>query len=442
MATLRDPPRIPGPPIIGNTLRLIRDPLGFTLECASGKADVVDMNVRFMTIYLVNNPELIEQALVTRAKSFIKDKGTRSLSVLLGRGLLTSDGDFWRRQRRLAQPGFHRDRIASYGAVMVEYTDRMLRTWRPGETRDVHSDMMSLTREIVAKTLFGLDITQKDSVIGEAFEAIVQRFQDVPPGIPIIDKLPTASKRRFDDAVRTLDEIIYRFIAERRASGRDTGDLLSMLIGARDDSGGQMSELQIRDEAMTLFLAGHETTAAALSWTFMLLSENLAAYEALGRELDDVLKGRLPTFADLPSLKYTDWVIHESMRLMPPAWAIGREATEDCEIGDYRVPKGVQLWFSQYTVHRDDRYYDDPLAFRPERWSGDFAKKLPKFAYFPFGGGARLCIGSSFALMEATLLLATIAQKFRVIVPKQKIEKAAAVTLRPIHGVRVVLESR
>lgn len=443
MASLLSPPRVAGPPVIGNTVRLFQDPLGFTKKCARGYGDVVDMNVRFMTIYLVNSAELIEQVLVTKAKSFTKDKSTKSLSAILGNGLLTSDGDFWKRQRRLAQPGFHRERVASYGAVMVEYTDRMLRAFQHGQERDIHVDMMSLTREIVAKTLFDADITQKDRHIGEAFEAIVQRFQDVPPGVPFLDKLPTEGKRRFDRAARSLDDVIYRFIAERSASGRDTGDLLSMLIGARDEAGSAMSRGQVRDEAMTLFLAGHETTAATLSWTFLLLSQNPSAEEALGRELDEVLGGRLPTVADLPKLKYTDWVIHESMRLLPPAWAIGREAIEDCEIGGYSFPKGVQVWISQYTVQRDARYFDDPEAFRPERWDGDRAKKLPRFAYFPFGGGARLCIGSSFALMEATLLLATIARRFRVkVVPSQTIEMTAAVTLRPKKGLRVTLEAR
>jgi len=396
-----------------------------------------------MTIYLVSHPELIEQVLVTKAKIFQKDLGTKSLSMVLGQGLLTSEGDFWKRQRRLTQPGFHRERVASYGAVMVEYTERMLDGWRPGQERNVHEDMMGLTREIVAKTLFDADVQAGGRHIDEAFQAIVQRFQDTPPGVPLIAHLPTEGKRRFEWALRTMDEVIYGMVAERRGGGRDRGDLLSMLIGAEDEGGAQMSERQIRDEALTLFLAGHETTAAALTWTFNLLTQNPEAEARLFRELEEVLGGRAPTVGDLPRLKYTEGVVYESMRLMPPAWAIGREPLEDCEIGGYHVPKGTQVWISQYVVHRDPRYFAEPEAFRPERWENDFAKKLPRYAYFPFGGGPRVCIGNAFALMETTLCLATIARRYRVrVVSKQPLPWVAAVTLRPKEAVRVVLEAR
>jgi cytochrome P450 len=433
---------VPGPPLIRNTIRLLRKPLEFTLACARA-GDVVDMNVRFMTIYLVSHPDLIEQVLVTKAKIFHKDVGTKSLSLVLGQGLLTSEGDFWKRQRRLAQPAFHRERVASYGAVMVEYTERMLDAWRGGEERNVHEDMMGLTREIVAKTLFDADVRSEGSHIDEAFQAIVQRFQDAPPGVPVIGHLPTESKRRFERALRTLDQVIYGLVAERRAGGRDRGDLLSMLISAEDEGGGRMSERQIRDEALTLFLAGHETTAAALTWTFNLLTQNPGVEAKLFRELDEVLGGRAPSVADLPRLKFTDGVVHESMRLMPPAWAIGREPLEDCEIGGYHVPKGTQVWISQYAVHRDARWFEDPEAFRPERWENDFAKKLPRYAYFPFGGGPRVCIGNAFALMETTLCLAAIARRYRVrVVSRQPLPHVAAVTLRPKEAVRVVVEER
>jgi len=443
MARLLSPPRMPGPPLIRNTLRLLRTPLEFTLACARACGDVADMNVRLMTIYLVSHPELIEQVLVTKAKIFHKDLGTKSLSLVLGQGLLTSEGDFWKRQRRLTQPGFHRDRVASYGAVMVEYTERMLDAWRGGQERNVHEDMMGLTREIVAKTLFDADVRAEGGPIDEAFQAIVQRFQDAPPGVPVIGDLPTPGKRRFDRALRTLDQVIYGMVAERRAGGRDRGDLLSMLISAEDEGGGRMSERQIRDEALTLFLAGHETTAAALTWTFNLLTQNPEAEARLFRELDEVLGGRAPAVGDLPRLKFTEGVVYESMRLMPPAWAIGREPLEDCEIGGYHVPKGTQVWISQYVVHRDPRYFTDPEAFRPERWENDFAKKLPRYAYFPFGGGPRVCIGNAFALMETTLCLATIARRYRVrVVSKQPLPHVAAVTLRPKEAVRVVLEAR
>jgi cytochrome P450 len=434
---------MPGPPLIRNTFRLLRTPLEFTLACARAGGDVVDMNVRLMTIYLVSHPDLIEQVLVTKAKIFQKDIGTKSLDRVLGQGLLTSEGDFWKRQRRLAQPAFHRDRVNAYGAAMVEYTERMLDGWRGGEERNVHEDMMVLTRQIVAKTLFDADVRVKDSHIDEAFKAVVQRFQDAPPGVPLVADLPTPGKRRFERGLRTLDEVIYKMVEERRASGRDAGDLLSMLIAAEDEGGGRMSQRQIRDEALTIFLAGHETTAAALTWTFNLLTLNPAVEARLARELDEVLGGRAPEVGDLPKLKYTDGVVHESMRLMPPAWAIGREPLEDCEIGGYHVPRGTQVWISQYVVHRDPRYFEDPEAFRPERWENDFAKKLPRYAYFPFGGGPRVCIGNAFAMMETTLCLAAIARRYRVrVVSKQPLPHVAAVTLRPKEAVRVVVEAR
>ncbi|NUQ75647.1 MAG: cytochrome P450 [Polyangiaceae bacterium] len=434
---------MPGPPFVGNTLRLLRAPLEFTLACARACGDVADMNVRLMTIYLVSHPDLIEQVLVTKAKIFKKDVGTRSLRQVLGEGLLTSEGEFWKRQRRLAQPGFHRERVAAYGAVMVEHTERMLASWGGGGARNLHEDMMGLTREIVAKTLFDADVRSEGRHIDEAFQAIVQRFQDAPPGVPVVGALPTEGKRRFERALRTLDQVIYGLVAERRSSGRDRGDLLSMLISAEDERGGRMSERQIRDEAMTLFLAGHETTAAALTWTFNFLTQNPEAEARLFRELDEVLGNRAPSVGDLPNLTYTEGVIHESMRLMPPAWAIGREPVEDCEIGGYHVPAGTQVWISQYVMHRDPRYFNDPEVFRPERWANDFAKKLPRYAYFPFGGGPRVCIGNSFALMETQLCLAAIARRYRVrVVSKQPLAHVAAVTLRPKEAVRAVVEER
>jgi cytochrome P450 len=444
MASLPAPPRVPGLPLLGNTLRLLRDPLGFLTEAAREYGDVVDVNVRLMRIYLVSRPELIDKVLVADNRAYVKDEGTHALRALLGEGLLTSEGDHWRRQRRLAQPGFHRERVASYGAVMVEYTERMLSTFRDGDVRNIHEDMMRLTREIVAKTLFDADLTRESASVGEAFEVVVRRFAEVPPGIPVIDRIPTPGQRRYRRAVETLDAMIYRLINERRASGHDAGDLLSMLMGARDeDGGGRMSDRELRDEAITLFLAGHETTALVLSFAWLLLSQNPEVEAKLAFELEEALGGRPPAVSDIPKLRYVDWVIHETMRLYPPAWAIGREALEDREIGGFHVPKGTQVWTSQWVTQRDPRYFEDPEAFRPERWSGDLAKRIPKYAYYPFGGGPRLCIGASFALMEATLLLATIAQKVRLIaLPDHPIRLVTGVTLRPKYGVRVAVKRR
>lgn len=451
------PPRVRGLPIIGNLMRLIRNPTPLLLR-ASRLGDVTDLDVPIARTYLVSRPDLIEQVLVTDNRIYIKDQSTRALRELLGEGLLTSEGELWRRQRRLAQPGFHRERVASYADVMVEYTEEMLDAFRDGDDRNIHDDMMSLTRRIVAKTLFDADVTKEAARIAGAFEEVNKRFADVPPGVPLIDKIPTPGQRRYKRAARALDDAIYGFINARRASGRDAGDLLSMLMGSHLKSDGdaaseglkkseegeaRMSDRQLRDEAMTLFLAGHETTALALSWTWLLLSQNPEAEARLVEELKSALGGRAPTADDLPRLRYTERVIYESMRLYPPAWAIGREPVEDTEIGGYYVPKGTQVWMSQWVAHRDPRYFDDPEAFRPERWENDLQKRIPKYAYFPFGGGPRLCIGASFAMMESTLLLATIARRFKIVVdPSHPIQTSTAVTMRPRFGIKARLSRR
>jgi len=438
------PPRPGGLPVLGNAYRLLTDPLGFPLDCARRYGDVVDLNIPLTPTILISHPDLIEEALVQKHRSYIKDRWTRDLSVLLGSGLLTSDGELWRRQRRLVQPAFHRERIASYGETMVRYTERLAASWTPGEERDIHDDMMRLTREIVAKTLFDADLADDARDVDTALQIVMDRFADIPPGFPVLSNLPTAGKRRFERAVSWLDGFIRQLIDERRASDRDPGDLLSMMMAATDEEGGgRMTDQQLRDEVMTLFLAGHETTANTLSWTWVLLARNPPARAALEAELDEVLAGRAPTLEDIPRLRYADQVIRESMRLFPPAWAIGREATTDTSIGGYPVPRGTSLWISQYVVHRDPRYFDEPEAFRPERWADDLAKRLPRYAYFPFGGGPRVCIGNTFATLEAVLLLATLAQRFRLdLVPGHRIEPFASITLRPRRGVRARIQPR
>lgn len=437
------PPRAEGLPLVGNALRAFRDPLAFLFRSARRYGDVVDLGVPIKRTLLVSHPELIEQVLVRDHKSYVKDWTTRDLGELLGRGLVTSDGDLWKRQRRLMQPAFHRERVAAYGQVMVQMTERTLDGWAAGQERDIHEEMMKLTREIVATTLFSADVATDARGVGAALEAAVRRYAEIPPGVPLLRRIPTPGKRRFDRGVRQLDALIARLIAERRAGSPDAGDLLSMLVWARGEAGEQMPDRQIRDEVMTLFLAGHETTALALTWTWVLLARHPAVRDRLLRELDEVLGGRAPTPDDLPKLRYTEHVVTESMRLYPPVWVIGREAVAPTTVGDFEVPKGTQIWISQHIVHRDPRYYADPEAFLPERWEDDLARRLPRYAYFPFGGGPRVCIGNAFAMMEATLLLAAIARRFTIaLVPGQEITPEASVTLRPKHGVRVVLEER
>jgi len=420
-----------------------RDPLAFLPTLAREYGDIVTMRFYKFRVYYVNHPDYIEEVLVNQARKFIKGRILRANKGLFGNGLLTSEGDFWLRQRRLAQPAFHRARIAAYAETMVQFTERMLEGWRDRETLDVHAEMMRLTLQIVAKTLFDADVDADAREVGRALEAIMQHNADFRRLILTPSWLPTLRNIRAALATRRLNKIIYRIIGQRRSAGHDAGDLLSMLLHAQDEDGSRMTDRQLRDEVITLFLAGHETTALALSWTWWLLAQHPEAEAKLHVELDAVLGGRTPTLEDLPKLRYLDRIISESMRLYPPAWGMARLTIEDAHIGGYTIRKGCGVSLSQWVVHRDPRWYESPDDFQPERWEGDLMKRLPRFAYFPFGGGPRQCIGNTFAIMETALILATIAQKFRLrLVPGHTVAPIASITLRPRHGIRITLEKR
>jgi cytochrome P450 len=419
------------------------DPLGYFTGLMREYGDIVSLRVLNFRILLLNHPDHIEDVLVNHPRKFIKGRVLLANKRVFGRGLLTSEGDFWLRQRRLAQPAFHRARIAGYASTMVEYTERLLHEWQDGEERDIHKEMMRLTLQIVGKTLFDADVERDAQDIGKSMELLLELSANFRRTIFIPHWVPTPTNLRMERAIRQIEKVLYRMIAEKRASGRDSGDLLSMLLAAQDEDGSRMTDQQLRDEAITLFLAGHETTANTLSWTWWLLAQNPAVEAKLHAELRTVLAGRSPSLDDLPKLVYTNHIITESMRLYPPAWGTARTAIEDHEIAGYAVPKGSGVSFAQWTVHRDPRWYDAPEEFRPERWDGDLLKRIPRFAYFPFGGGPRQCIGNSFALMEAALTLATIAQQYRFrLVPGHPVVPLASITLRPRYGIRVVLESR
>jgi len=437
----------PGPkarPFFGLLPEFRRDPLGL-LERAAQYGDIARLQLGPVNFFMLNHPDLIEEVLVTQNRLFVKGRGLENSRRLLGNGLLTSEGEFWRRQRRLAQPAFHKARINGYAETMVDFARRYLASWQDRESYDIHRDMMRLTLFIAARTLFSADVTHDADVVGEAMEVSLNVFrQRLGRIIPIPESWPTPANRRADRAARLLDDIIYRIIDQRRESGgEDAGDLLSMLMQAEDEDGTRMTPKQLRDEAMTLFLAGHETTANAMSWTWYLLGLNPDAEARLHAELDRVLGGRAPTPEDLPNLPYVDAVIQESMRLYPPAWVVGRRSTEPFALGGYQFPAGAEVAMSQWVMHRHPAYFPDPLAFRPERWLNGLARRLPRFAYFPFGGGPRVCIGSGFALMEAQLLLATIARAFRFrIDPGHPVVPHASITLRPASGIRVTAEAR
>lgn len=445
MTQLRVPDGPKGTWLGGNLAEFRKDRLDSLTRFARDFGDMVKVRFANRHIYLVNHPDLIEEVLVTQSRHFIKHFALRLNPIILGKGLLTSEGDFWLRQRRLSQPVFLRNRIIGYGDSMVKIAQRVLAEWKPGEQRDMIDEMMRLTLAIAAKTLFNTDVDNDAHAIARAMGVMqnnfLERFNSLMP-LPMW--MPTPANLRAKRAARELDEILYRIIRQRRAENVDKGDLLSLLLHARDENDGAgMDDKQLRDEAMTLFLAGHETTALVLSWTWYLMAQHPEVEQKLWTELDEVLAGRTPTVDDWPKLKFTEMIALESMRLYPPAYLIGREATVDCAIGGYAVPRGMTLLMPQWVVQRDPRFYDEPNRFRPERWGEERIKSLPKFAYFPFGGGPRVCIGQQFAMMELVLILATIAQKFRFrMQPGATVTPLPKFTLRPTPGIPGVIEPR
>lgn len=441
-------PRAPGPKgnlILGVMRDFNRDQLKY-IEEARSHGDVVRLRFFYLTAYFLYHPDDIETVLSTNAKNFIKARSLRTpfFRRLVGKGLLTSEGDFWRRQRKLAQPAFHRQRISAYADVMVEYASRTMATWRPGEARDIYRDMMRLTLEIVVKTLFNADVSGDADNVRVVLSELVKPFASQASLKWIADnRLPTSTHRRFNQLAAEIDRIVYRIIDERRTDGTDYGDLLSTLLAACDEDGSHMTDLQLRDEVMTIFLAGHETTALTLSWTWYLLARHPEVAKKFYEELDDVLGGRPATASDLPRLRFTDMIAKESMRLYPPAFGLGRESIEDSEIGGFHIPRKSQVFMFQWATHRDARFFADPHAFVPERWTEEFTDSLPKYAYFPFGGGPRTCIGNYFATMEIILLMATIGQRFRFSMAEDKpVEVLPAMSLRPAGPVNVRLHAR
>jgi cytochrome P450 len=428
-------------------LRFGADRLGFLAEMAS-YGDVSHMAVRGLHFYLINHPELIQDVLVTHHRSFIKSRALQAARRLLGVGLLTSEGELHLRQRRLVQPAFHRQRMAAYGQVMASYAAQTVDRWQTlgtGAAVDMSQEMMRLTLGIVGKALFDADVEGEAAEIGQALtEALHAVNRLLLPGGELAEKLPLSANQRAEQALQRLNATVYRIIAERRTNGEDRGDLLSMLLEAADEeSGQQMSDEQVRDEAMTLFLAGHETTANALTWTWYLLAQNPAEERQLHHELDRVLAGRLPTVDDLPHLPYTRMVLSESMRLYPPAYVIGRQAVERYDVRDYVIEPGSTVFVSPFVMQRDPRYWFDFERFDPNRWTPEAMARRPKFSYFPFSAGPRNCIGEGFAWTEGILALATLTQRWQArLVLGHPVEMEPLITLRPKHGMRMVLYRR
>jgi cytochrome P450 len=439
---LGQPPGPTGNPIFGFYFEYRRQPAEFLLRLYREYGDIVHFTIGRQPMYLLNRPDFIQDVLVTYQRNFMKSRVLQRAKMLLGEGLLTNEGESHLRQRRLVQPAFYRDHLVSYANTMVSCGRTAAERWKPGETRDMADEMMRVTLAIVGQTLFSKDVEEEASEIGEALTEVLGMFATLLlPFSSLIQMLPLPKFLRVKRAQKFLDRTIYNMIAERRASGADTGDLLSMLLLAVDEEGsGGMTDKQVRDEAITLFLAGHETTATALTWTWYLLSQHPNVDEKMRSEIRRVLGDRPPSYNDLPQLRYTEMVLAESLRLYPPAWAIGRTVKSNTRIFNYEVPKGAICLMSPYVMHRNPRYFPEPERFNPERFTPEAKQNRPKFAYFPFGGGPRMCIGERFAWMEGVLLLATIAQRWRFnLVPKQIIEPHPQITLRTRRGVKMIL---
>ncbi|MGB8681512.1 MAG: cytochrome P450 [Candidatus Binatus sp.] len=437
---------VPGPrgPLSG--FRIVRKPIEHTSVDFKRYGDVVGYRIGTMRIFLVVHPDGVKHVLQENHRNYVKSPDYKILKRVLGEGLLTSENPLWLSQRRLMTPMFHRQRIAEFGATMVDSTLKMLDKWSSlageGATFDVCNEMMQLTLEIVARVLFKVEIAgELAHEIGHDVTVTNERLGQFDLGT-LLPWLPTRRNREFRRAIRSFDALIAGMIADHRRHGEDRGDMLSLLLAARDeDTGEAMSDKQVRDEALTLIAAGHETTANALAWTWYLLSQNPAVEQKLHAELAAVLGGRAPTVADLPNLRYTSMVIDESMRLYPPAWSIGRSPLADDEVLGFSVPKGASVMLSQWLTHRHPDFWENPERFDPDRFSPERSANRPRYAYFPFGGGPRLCIGNTFALTEANLILAAIAQKFRLrMVPGHPVELQPLVTLRPRYGLKMTVD--
>ncbi len=442
----------PGPKSIlpfgySSVVKLVRDPIGFLMGLAR-YGDMAHYKVAKTEIYFVNHPDYIREVLVTKQRNFTKGNSVTLLKDLIGEGLLTSEGDFHLRQRRLAQPAFHKKRIAAYADIMSGYADKRQQNWEAGQTFDMAEEMRLVTLAIVTKTLFDTDVEGENKELAESLDALHDWAERVLLPLPLaklMGKLPIRSTSNFNKGRKYLDAKMYEMIKERRASGEDQGDLLSMLIQALDEEGDHtgMSDAQVHDEVLTFFLAGHETTALALTWTWYLLSQHPEVEAKLHAELDSVLGGRLPTIEDLPRLPYTEMVFAEAMRLYPPAYATSRWTVTETKLGDYTLPPQSLVLISPYVMHRDPRYFPDPEKFDPERWTPEKKAKLPKLAYFPFGAGARLCIGEPFAWMEGELILATLAQRWQMrLVPGHPVKLDPLITLRAKYGMQMTLQRR
>ncbi len=423
---------------VADVLAFFRRPTEWLQQIARDYGDIAHVRVGPRHVYVLSHPDYVKEMLVTNSAALAKGKLMSGARRVLGEGLLTSGGERHQRQRRATAPAFHRERIEHYMAAMVECAARLASGWRDGATLDIHKEMMRLTLAIAGRALFSAAL-EEDGGLQDALNTFVRMSPlALVPFFELLAKLPVSPMRRIETALRQLDQTVYRLIREHRE--RPRGDLLSMLLAAY---GSTISERELRDECVAMIFAGYETTSNALAWTWYLLSQNPDAEAKLHRELDSVLGGRVPTAADIPSLRYTEMVLAEAVRMYPPGWAIGRRAVAPARIAGYHIPKGSLVITSQWVIHHDPRWYPHPDRFDPERWTEAARQSRPTFSYFPFGAGPRQCIGEDFAWTEAMLVIATIARQWRLrLVPGHPVEMQPVVTLRPKHGMRMTVERR
>lgn len=421
------------------------DPLGYLIKMEKEYGEVVQFRLGpFLKVNLVSDPDLIKEILVTKQKSFLKSRDMRALKTIVGEGLLTSEKEYHLKQRRLIQPAFKKTHIQQYGQDMIDTTLNYIAKWKDGQERQIADDMMNITLGIISKTMFSMDFEEGVSKIGEPIEKVmklaVKRMRSILP-LPLW--IPTKENLIYKKAVKELDQVLYNIINNRRGRTQKE-DLLGILMEAKDEQDGlKMGNMQLRDELMTIFLAGHETTANALSWTLYLLSQNPEAEKKLHEELDSVLGNDIPIPQHFSQLTYTQNIIWESLRLFPPAYVIGRQVNQDINIGDYHFKKGEMVLISQYVMHRKTEFFNQPNTFIPERYENNFIKTIPTYAYFPFGGGPRVCIGNHFAIMELVLALACIAQQYKLeLIPGHNVKPQPLITLRPKYGLRMLIKKR
>ena len=445
---LKDSKEIPGSKItipVFNILYFRKNPTKYLQDLSNKYGDLIKFKLGRQLILILNHPDLIKDVFVTNHHKFIKSKGLQLAKVVLGEGLLTSEHELHARQRKMIQPSFSAKKIAYYCEIMTDITDKYQNNLQDNTEVDLTKEMMSLTLSIVCKALFDSQVESDRDQIQESLTTLVKMFDEVTnPLYYILKNSPLPKYKKFIQAKEFLDQIILKMINERRGNSENRNDLLSFMLNAQDEDDKKgMSDKQLMDEAITLFLAGHETTANLLSWTFYLISQNPKVEAKIVEEIKNVLSNKVPNFEDIPNFVYLKKVLTESMRLYPPAWLIGRINTEDHSIKGYHIPKGTVILASQYTMHRDKRFYPDPLKFIPERWDDDKKTEIPRYAYFPFGTGPRVCIGEQFAWAEGTLLIAMIMQKWRFFISKnQKIDINPLITMRPKYGMKMVVRKR